>query len=226
LIPFMVRQAHHERNQTLAVRPELVEGLVQRFLKVFLLFLMMTVAGSALATPPPWAPAHGYRSKHQPYDHDDDDYDDGNYYLPWLTRGYHNDYVTGGRCNREKLGAVLGGVIGGAVGSQIGHGDGRTVATITGAVIGILVGQSIGRHMDEIDQNCTGQTLEYAPDHAPVSWRDPDTGNAYTVIPVRTYPAPGNRYCREYQTDAIIGGKRQQVYGTACRQPDGSWERM
>jgi hypothetical protein len=30
LIPFMVRQAHHERNQTLAVRPELVEGLVQR----------------------------------------------------------------------------------------------------------------------------------------------------------------------------------------------------
>jgi hypothetical protein len=32
LIPFMVRQAHHERNQTLAVRPELVEGLVQRFL--------------------------------------------------------------------------------------------------------------------------------------------------------------------------------------------------
>jgi hypothetical protein len=33
LIPFMVRQAHHERNQTLAVRPELVEGLVQRFLK-------------------------------------------------------------------------------------------------------------------------------------------------------------------------------------------------
>jgi hypothetical protein len=31
----MVRQAHHERNQTLAVRPELVEGLVQRFLECF-----------------------------------------------------------------------------------------------------------------------------------------------------------------------------------------------
>jgi hypothetical protein len=28
----MVRQAHHERYQQLAVRPELVEGLVQRFL--------------------------------------------------------------------------------------------------------------------------------------------------------------------------------------------------
>ena len=38
LIPFMVRrpkevpvvQAHHERNQPLTVRPELVEGLIQR----------------------------------------------------------------------------------------------------------------------------------------------------------------------------------------------------
>jgi glycerol-3-phosphate dehydrogenase (NAD(P)+) len=33
LIPFMVRQAHHERNQPFAVRPELVEGLIQIFLK-------------------------------------------------------------------------------------------------------------------------------------------------------------------------------------------------
>jgi len=31
LIPFMVRQAHHERNQPLAVRPELVEGPIQGF---------------------------------------------------------------------------------------------------------------------------------------------------------------------------------------------------
>jgi hypothetical protein len=31
LIPFMVRQARHERNQLLAVRPELVEGLNQSF---------------------------------------------------------------------------------------------------------------------------------------------------------------------------------------------------
>ena len=33
LIPFMVRQAHHERNQQLTVRPEPVEGLKQSFLK-------------------------------------------------------------------------------------------------------------------------------------------------------------------------------------------------
>jgi len=28
-IPFMVRQAHHERNQQVTVHPELVEGFVQ-----------------------------------------------------------------------------------------------------------------------------------------------------------------------------------------------------
>jgi hypothetical protein len=32
LIPFIVRQTHHERNQHVAVRPELIEGLVQRYL--------------------------------------------------------------------------------------------------------------------------------------------------------------------------------------------------
>jgi hypothetical protein len=31
----MVRQAHHERKQLLAVRPEPVEGLNQRFLRIF-----------------------------------------------------------------------------------------------------------------------------------------------------------------------------------------------
>lgn len=28
--------------------------------------------------------------------------------------------------------------------------------------------------------------------------------------------------CREYTIDALIGGKKEKVYGTACRQPDGS----
>jgi hypothetical protein len=33
LIPFMVRQAHHERNQHLTVRSGFIEGLVQNSLK-------------------------------------------------------------------------------------------------------------------------------------------------------------------------------------------------
>lgn len=33
LIPFMARQAHHERNQPFTARPKLVVGRVQRLLK-------------------------------------------------------------------------------------------------------------------------------------------------------------------------------------------------
>lgn len=36
LIPFMVRQAHHERNQYLTVRPEPIEGLIQSAASSFL----------------------------------------------------------------------------------------------------------------------------------------------------------------------------------------------
>lgn len=32
------------------------------------------------------------------------------------------------------------------------------------------------------------------------------------------------RYCREYQAMMRVGGRLQPTYGTACMQPDGSWE--
>lgn len=31
-------------------------------------------------------------------------------------------------------------------------------------------------------------------------------------------------YCREYQQKVTIGGQVHQTYGTACQQPDGSWQ--
>jgi hypothetical protein len=30
--------------------------------------------------------------------------------------------------------------------------------------------------------------------------------------------------CREYRTTATIDGKPQEVHGTACLQPDGTWQ--
>ncbi len=33
-----------------------------------------------------------------------------------------------------------------------------------------------------------------------------------------------NPYCREYQRTVNVGGRTQQSYGTACRQPDGAWK--
>ncbi len=157
--------------------------------------------------PPPWAPAHGYRSKHG----------GSAAYAPPFGIGL-------GQCNREVLGGLLGGAIGGYAGSHIGKGSGRTAAIIGGALAGVLIGGSIGRSMDGLDQHCVGQILEHAPPDQTVAWNNPDTGARYRVTPMRTYQENAGRYCREYQTVSVIGGRQRQTYGTACRQPDGSWQ--
>ena len=35
---------------------------------------------------------------------------------------------------------------------------------------------------------------------------------------------PNGTYCREYTQAVTIGGQRQNSYGTACQQPDGTWK--
>ena len=40
------------------------------------------------------------------------------------------------------------------------------------------------------------------------------------------YPSASEPYCREYTQSLKIGNAVQQGYGTACRQPDGSWQLM
>jgi surface antigen len=123
---------------------------------------------------------------------------------------------------KEQAGTVIGAVVGGVVGNQVGHGGGRAAATILGAVAGGMIGQSIGRSMDENDRLRAAHVLEANPTGAATSWRNPDTGHQYTVVPTRTYAAAQGP-CREYTMDTVIGGRPERVYGTACRQPDGSW---
>ena len=50
-------------------------------------------------------------------------------------------------------------------------------------------------------------------------------GNASgSVTAVREGTSSAGRYCREFRQQVTIGGKTEQAWGTACRQPDGSWE--
>lgn len=124
---------------------------------------------------------------------------------------------------KEQKGAVAGAVVGGVVGSTIGGGTGRTVAIVAGTVAGALIGGSIGRKMDEADRIKAAQALERTPTGQHSTWKNPDNGNQYTVTPTRTYEASTGP-CREYTMDATVDGKQDQVRGTACRQPDGSWK--
>jgi surface antigen len=123
---------------------------------------------------------------------------------------------------QEQAGVVIGAVAGGLLGSQLGHGSGRTAATIIGTMVGAVVGGNVGRSMDEADRVKTAHALETVRTGVPSRWRNPDTGHQYTVVPTRTYEA-GPGPCREYTVDAVVGGRTEKVYGTACRQPDGSW---
>lgn len=159
--------------------------------------------------PPPWAPAHGYRRKH--------DHGRAVYEAPYG--------IAVGSCDRTLVGAALGGTAGGLIASEVAHGKHRTEAIVGGALLGILVGGSIGNAIDQLDERCVGQVLEHAGSDQSVTWRNPDSGAAVQVTPRRTWEEEG-RYCREYTTTVRIDGKPQQAWGTACRQPDGSWERV
>jgi surface antigen len=160
--------------------------------------------------PPPWAPAHGYRRKHE--------HGRVVYLAPYG--------ISSGICDRTLLGAALGGAAGGLIASEVAHGAHRPAAIAGGALLGILLGGSLGNAMDQLDERCVGQALEHAGSEQTVAWRNPDSGAAYQVTPTRTWQEQDGRYCREYTTTVRIGGKPQQAYGTACRQPDGSWQRV
>ena len=67
-------------------------------------------------------------------------------------------------------------------------------------------------------------------------WRQPVVQQVYTQPVVYAQPpayvtsgygggaSSSNSYCREYTNRVVIGNRVQESYGTACLQPDGSWQ--
>ena len=67
----------------------------------------------------------------------------------------------------------------------------------------------------------------YAPPPPPVVYAPPPAPVVYApsvnAVPTRDFQDAEGRYCREYQRTAIIDGREQPIYGTACLMPDGAW---
>lgn len=128
---------------------------------------------------------------------------------------------------KESIGTVLGAAGGGLLGSQFGSGSGQLAATAAGTLLGALVGSNIGRTMDDVDRMKARQALEQAT-HAPIgetiTWNNPRSGHQGSVTPVRDGRSSSGNYCREFQQTVTVDGRSEQLYGTACRQPDGSWK--
>ena len=165
---------------------------------------------AAPADPPSWAPAHGWRKKHDPD------------YVGYTGKRWDRDYgVIEGHCDTDKVGAVVGGVVGGAVGSRVGQGDNRPVAILVGGVIGAVVGAKVGRAIDDADRACMGHALELAGEKTTVRW-DGRNGVHYELTPTRNV---GDREtpCREFVTRVATPKANDAVKGVACRRGNGDW---
>ena len=125
---------------------------------------------------------------------------------------------------KTAVGGLGGAAAGGLLAAALG-GEGTAIAA--GTILGGLLGGAIGDRLDAADRQranaAAAQALESVPSGQSVAWRNPDSGNTGAVTPVRTYQTSTGQYCREYTQTINVGGERHQSYGTACRQPDGTW---
>jgi surface antigen len=147
--------------------------------------------------------------------------------LRWVVLASFVALMTAGCATMEAnpkttIGAMGGGALGGLIAAAAG---GSPAASAVG---GILVGGLVGNYLDERDKRMAAEAaqraLETAPTGKPVAWQNPDSGHSGSVTPTKTYQTASGSYCREYQQTVMISGKPENSYGTACRQPDGSWK--
>jgi len=126
---------------------------------------------------------------------------------------------------KTAIGAVGGAAAGGLIGAAAGGG---ATGIIGGVLLGGLLGGAVGNALDQRDRDLAAQayqnSLENERTGTTSTWRNPDSGHSGTVTPTRTYESASGQYCREFQQTVTVGGETQQAYGTACRQPDGSWK--
>lgn len=136
--------------------------------------------------------------------------------------------MQGGGINKSDIGTVVGGVAGGVLGHQIGGGSGKTIATIAGTLLGAALGNSVGQSLDRADMAYYNQTsqaaLERGQPGQTFPWSNPQSGNSGVITPGTYYQTGSGQYCREYSQNITVGGRTERAYGTACRQPDGTWQ--
>jgi len=128
---------------------------------------------------------------------------------------------------KQQFGGFAGGATGALIGSQFGQGSGRVAATVLGATIGAMVGSEIGRQLDEADQralyDAQFRALEYGNPGTPVGWKNTKSGHYGDVVPGPGYKINVSN-CRDFTSTIYIDGRPQVARGTACRQPDGTWQ--
>lgn len=126
-----------------------------------------------------------------------------------------------GRISNDTTGTVGGAGAGAIPGAAIGEND--AAGGISGAAVGGLVGNRIGASLDEETRqrywNAQNRALEYGSSE---EWHDDNHGDRGRITAGRPY-FQGQRMCRPYESTVWITGHGEQLTGTACRNPDGTW---
>jgi surface antigen len=135
-----------------------------------------------------------------------------------------------GRCRPDMFdAAAVRGLVGPGRGlrSSARRGAGGPATKLDNTAIGTLLSAISGKQpshgISRRDEICFSQSFEHAPDRRTVAWTNATLTVQFSVIPLRTLQTSDGRFCREYAAKATINGHAADVYGTACRQPDGNW---
>lgn len=135
--------------------------------------------------------------------------------------------TTDGIGPKQGFGTLGGAALGGLGGAQFGSGSGQMAMTAAGTLLGAFIGSGIGVSLDRADRAYAERAMiraYNAPVGHPVEWDNPRTGNRGVIVPRRVgYDANGQQ-CREYQQTVYVGGRKQEAYGQACQQDDGTWK--
>jgi surface antigen len=169
-------------------------------------------AGTALAQPPPHAPAHGWRKKNDPH------------YVGFAGRQWERDFdITSGRCNREEIATVVGAIAGGVIANRVAD-EHRVAGTIVGVIAGAVIGNRIGRELDEADRGCFGHALEIAQPGQRVTWTNEAASVRYELSPGAAASEHGSA-CRRYTLVTVTGRRdRSSQSGVACQSSPGVWQ--
>ncbi|MCL2340678.1 MAG: glycine zipper domain-containing protein [Proteobacteria bacterium] len=123
---------------------------------------------------------------------------------------------------RGQTGAAGGAAAGALIGQAIGH---NTGATLIGAAVGGMLGYIVGNEMDKYDREQLNHSYERGVSNQRSAWVNPDTGAQYAVTPQPAYQDPRTQQvCRRAEIEAIIDGRPQRTFSTACRDQRGSWQ--
>lgn len=118
--------------------------------------------------------------------------------------------------------SATGTAVGAGAGGALGYAVGGTTGLVVGGLLGGVVGHAAGAKMEEDDRRRAAIALEQ---NRMMEWENPQTGADYRIEPRGTHFISG-RECRDFRLLAEIGGRPDEITGTACRRPDGTWETL